>query len=398
MEDYLQEQSKRAHKWFLNHAFPIWFERAIDWDRGGFFDSLDLASARNAADRKRLRVAARQIFAFSCALDIGFDDGRRAIHHGLDFIFQRARHPEGGFTSDFDLSSSQINKRRDSYDLAFVIFALAHSYRHLMDTKLLDEALALAHLFEHSLRHPSGGFLEGLPAQLPRRQNPHMHLFEACIAWIPYDRTGTFRRLCVEASELLLDRFLVSENGAILEYYNDDWSQPPGELNGCVEPGHLYEWYWLLSSFEEATGTHVAAKERIYEYADRFGYNWETGLLFGEISTDGRARKASVRLWPHTERVRAELQYMKRHPEAPLSKLKTALDAIWRFLDCPIPGLWFERFDAENLRFVVEPAPATSLYHITGAFYALIKLSNQLRASCFQDGGAETSRLTERAE
>ena len=113
--------------------------------------------ARNASGRKRLRVATRQIFVFSCALDFGFEDGRRAVTHGLEFLFEHARNPDGGFTSDFDLSLARTSERRDSYDLAFVVLALAHSYRRLGDVRLLDEALTLAHFFESRLRHPAGG-------------------------------------------------------------------------------------------------------------------------------------------------------------------------------------------------------------------------------------------------
>jgi mannose/cellobiose epimerase-like protein (N-acyl-D-glucosamine 2-epimerase family) len=168
MAVFLQEQSQRAREWFLNSACPLWLERGVDWKNGGFFDSLDLLHARNASERKRLRVATRQIFVFSCALDFGFEDGRRVVTHGLEFLFEHARHPGGGFTSDFDLSLAKTSERRDSYDLAFVILALAHSYRHFEDARLLEEALALAHFFENRLRHPAGGFIEGLPAQLPR--------------------------------------------------------------------------------------------------------------------------------------------------------------------------------------------------------------------------------------
>jgi mannose/cellobiose epimerase-like protein (N-acyl-D-glucosamine 2-epimerase family) len=107
-----------------------------------------------------------------------------------------------------------------------------------------------------------------------------MHLLEACIAWIPYDRTRTFERLSVEIIDLLAARFLIPECGAILEYFNEDWSPPPNELSGCVEPGHLYEWYWLLNAFEEATGNRVSAGARIYNFADQFGSNKDSGLLF----------------------------------------------------------------------------------------------------------------------
>ena len=225
-----------------------------------------------------------------------------------------------------------------------------------------------------------------------------MHLLEACIASNPYNRTGTFERLAVEIIDLLATRFLFPKSGAVLEYFNEDWSQPPNELDGCVEPGHLYEWHWLLNAFEEMTGNRISAGERIYKFADQFGSNKNSGLLFGEISVDGKPRTASVRLWPHAERVRAELDHIRRHPEAGSSKIDTALNNLWRFLDCSTPGLWLERFDAETQRFATEPAPASSLYHIVGALSALIKMSGELSASPVFGQQPERSRFSEHAE
>ncbi len=40
-----------------------------------------------------------------------------------------------------------------------------------------------------------------------------------------------------------------------------------------------------------------------------------------------------------------------------------AAQGLWRFLDRGAPGLWYDKIDAEG-RFVVEPAPASSFYHI----------------------------------
>ncbi len=44
--------------------------------------------------------------------------------------------------------------------------------------------------------------------------------------------------------------------------------------------------------------------------------------------------------------------------------------ALGRYLDAPLPGLWYENLAADG-RFIVEAAPATSLYHIVGAITEL---------------------------
>jgi mannose-6-phosphate isomerase len=72
---------------------------------------------------------------------------------------------------------------------------------------------------------------------------------------------------------------------------------------------------------------------------------------------------AAARLWPQTERIRAYL--IDRH-DGDEARLREAIESLSRYLDAPLPGLWCENLAADG-RFVVEPAPATSLYHIVGA-------------------------------
>jgi mannose-6-phosphate isomerase len=43
-----------------------------------------------------------------------------------------------------------------------------------------------------------------------------------------------------------------------------------------------------------------------------------------------------------------------------------AADGLLRYLDCPVPGLWYDRIDADG-KIVDEPAPASSFYHLVAA-------------------------------
>jgi mannose/cellobiose epimerase-like protein (N-acyl-D-glucosamine 2-epimerase family) len=372
VERSLARHAQDALDWFNQDAAPIWFANGIDRTQGGFYDALDPQTAENVSDRKRLRVVSRQIYVFAMVARLGHQDGEAAVLHGLKFLFTRARHADGGFLSSFDNASAPVNQDRDTYDLAFVLFALAHAYDCRGDEKLRFEAEELIGFFETRLRHPLRGFVEGIPAGSPRRQNPHMHLLEACIAWFPFDRTGVFHQVADEIVLLLQNVFLDPESGAILEYFDDTLSAVGGEPDGVVEPGHLFEWYWLLTCYANATGKAVACLPLIYNFAHKFGKNHENGLLLGELSRSGIARQRSVRLWPHAEWVRAEIAKLASDPAGDINNLQHSLSALWRFLETSRRGLWFDRYDSQLGALVVEPAPASSFYHIVGAFSALI--------------------------
>ena len=74
-----------------------------------------------------------------------------------------------------------------------------------------------------------------------------------------------------------------------------------------------------------------------------------------------------ARLWPQTERIRAYL--IDRH-DGDEARLREAIESLSRYLDAPLSGLWYENLAADG-QFVVEAAPATSLYHIVGAIAEL---------------------------
>jgi mannose/cellobiose epimerase-like protein (N-acyl-D-glucosamine 2-epimerase family) len=77
---------------------------------------------------------------------------------------------------------------RGAYDQAFVPLALSTFYQLSRDVQVRAELDSLMAFIDRDLQSPHGGFVEGIPATLPRRQNLQMHLFEAMIA--TFDATG----------------------------------------------------------------------------------------------------------------------------------------------------------------------------------------------------------------
>ena len=97
-------------------------------------------------------------------------------------------------------------------------------------------------------------------------------------------------------------------------------------------------------------------------FADRNGIDRQRRVAVNTITLDGAVADATARLWPQTERLRAYVI----DSEGGEARLKEAIATLWRYLDAPLSGLWYENLGADG-RFIVEAAPATSLYHIVGA-------------------------------
>jgi mannose/cellobiose epimerase-like protein (N-acyl-D-glucosamine 2-epimerase family) len=102
-----------------------------------------------------------------------------------------------------------------------------------------------------------------------------------------------------------------------------------------------------------------SAADCLFEFAERHGVNPSSGLVVNGLWSDGQISDGGFRLWPQTERLKAVARRRR-------ARVAEALGALERHLDGDRPGLWIERLDARG-QPIAEPAPATSLYHLTAA-------------------------------
>ncbi len=364
--DELAAGVARLGTWLREAAWPAWLAHGVDRERGGFFEALDLQSRACTAPFRRLRVVARQVTVFSEAHRAGVDGAAEAVELGLRFLERHAAQQDGGFAWRFDLSHRPIDLTRDLYDHAFVLLALAGASAVQGAAAMRPGALALLDWMDRALPHDRGGYLESLPPALPRRQNPHMHLLEALLA--AYEAFGD--RVFLDRAEALLvlfaERLFDADAGALPEYFDD--ALRPERQDGVflVEPGHHCEWVWLLHRARvlgALPGRQPALQQiagRLMAFVDRHGTGPSHGALIDVVGSDGAARQAGARLWPQTERLKAEFLRLDGTTDRKLQAVRV-LSAYLR-----PDGLWHERRGADGT-LSVGPAPASSLYHLTAA-------------------------------
>ncbi len=207
-----------------------------------------------------------------------------------------------------------------------------------------------------------GGHVEDRTGGGPQRSNPHMHLLEAALAWIAVDEDPDWRDMADGLASLCLGKFIDSSTGALREFFAADWSPVPGVEGRICEPGHHYEWAFLLDRWARLTDRGAPdAVARLIAFADAHGLDSRRGVAINAVLADGSLHDPVARLWAQAERVRGYVA--TRRSEEEVTK---AVVGLQRFLGTPLPGLWYDRLAVDD-RFVVEPARATSLYHIVGA-------------------------------
>lgn len=358
-----------ARGWCVGAALPFWAETGFDRTFGGFHERTDLAGRPVLDAPRRTMVQARQIYVFAHAALLGWrPEGAETALHAAERLLARNWRADGadGFVFSTDATGRVIDGRRDAYAHAFVAFGLAYAWRLAPEPAFRKAADAIFALFDRALQAETwGGHLGEAPRSDPlRRQNPHMHLFEACLAW--YEATGEARHLARagEIFGLFTTRFMDGDAGVLLECFDDAWRPAPGADGRRWEPGHHFEWIWLLRRYAAASGRRVDLwTQQLLAPALAQGFA-EDGLIHDAVAVGGGVMAGSSRVWPHTEALKAAAAETEvGRPDMERLAIR-ALDALSdNFLGRPFPGGWIDHLGADRAA-LSDFAPASTLYHV----------------------------------
>ena len=348
----------------VDHCLPLWSSEGWDRSTGGFVERLNWDGSADRDAPRRTLVQARQIYCFAKAAEMGwYPDGREIALKGLDYLLTKARSPDGrpGFVYALAPDGTVHDALRDTYSHAFVLLALASVYALDRDAQIRAEIDSFCHFLDSQLRSPHGGFVEGLPASLPRRQNPQMHLFEAMIAAFDATHDLVFQQRAGDFFGLFMANLYDKQKQALGEYFEEDWSRIEPVV---VEPGHQAEWCWLLKGFERITGCPTARpRGELLATALRY-QDAATGCLIDVGDTAGNITRHTRRLWPQTEIAKAWIAQAESGEEGAADKARAALVRLERhYLSHPVAGGWYDQFDRDG-NSLVATIPASSFYHV----------------------------------
>jgi mannose/cellobiose epimerase-like protein (N-acyl-D-glucosamine 2-epimerase family) len=370
----IDAQHSQLCSWLCDAAYPLWSTRGAD-PAGGFYERL-AQDGKPLAEARRSRVNPRQAYCFAVAPSLGWrGDSAVLVKHGLDYWVSRYQRSDGLFRTLVNADGSPLDDRVLLYDQAFGL--LAFNVAAAVGERALREhqAIELRTLVLERMKREGPGFESGVPPTLPLQSNPHMHLFEAALAGCEVcSESSLWKPLAEELAELALTRFIDARSGALREFFDANWNPAAGNQGRIVEPGHQFEWAWLLLRWGGLKNARAkAAALRLIEIGETHGVR--NGLATNSLLDDFSPHDAGSRLWPQTERVKAAALAARLTGEARFfSMTVAATDGLLRYLDCPTPGLWYDRIDEQG-KIVDEPAPASSFYHLVAAIAELSALA-----------------------
>jgi mannose-6-phosphate isomerase len=355
--------------WVETALLPAWLP-LIRLPGGLFTEKLRLNGDVDTGATLRLRTQFRQVYALAHAAEMGLLPRAAALAEaeaGVAALERTALSPDGrpGWAATFRPDGSIVDARRDLYDHAFVALGLGWlaqatgkaRHRELLETTLaaIDTVLASRH----------GGWAEDDAHALPRRQNPHMHFFEASMAL--HELSGEARHLARagEIFSLFRARFFDEARGFLLEFFDEDWSRLPDGGSEAFEPGHFVEWVWLLRRYERLTGAPVTRFcRRLLGAAERVGREPD-GFLCDAMDGTGRRTLDRRRLWTQTEYLKALIvEAGKGLEEAGVRAEALAGRILSTYVaDAGRPGLFIDQYDLAG-RPSADHVPASIVYHL----------------------------------
>jgi mannose-6-phosphate isomerase len=349
---------------FMDVIVPLWQGPGWNAEMALPFEALDAQHQPLAPQRYRAMACARQLFLFSSFMghpQVPDADVRAAaLFRSLQRHFHDAEH--GGWFYSIDPQGAPLDRRKDLYTHAFIVFACAHYWAKVREP--LVESVLNAALNVVAQRFSDGdGLYESVLAEdwssldAGPLQNPLMHLAEAFLATLEVREDADTLAALDNLADAMQRRFVDIEHGVMLE-------KPLDAVDNWSEPGHQFEWFYLLESSEHLRGTPLhGSLTTAFAHAQAQGVDQTTGAVAAMLEVDGSVKDGTQRIWAQAEYLRALT--LRPGSEALLARQLNALQH--RFLH---PTGWNECLDDRG-QISRSDMPSTTPYHLATCYIGL---------------------------
>lgn len=371
----LEKMAERCDFYFRKKVFPKWSQEAVLGQKGFLEEFIIDSREPHKESSRRVRVQGRQIWAFAKAYSLGY--GEHLLPCSIEAwqcVKKEFKHKDGGFIHSVTVDGEPLNAHRYLYEQTFLLLGLSALYGATKDDEYIKEAHNLYGWINEELAAEEGFYTSAENKQEARQQNPHMHLFEALMALFEETKDSYWLKEAEKIHSLFCKYFFDNEHRLLREFFTGDWKSYDKEKGHSVEPGHNYEWVWLLHLYNRLSGTSSSEIQSLYDFGVK-GTSLD-GLGYDECFPDGKLIRATSRMWVQTEALKANItQYELYGDSLYLDRMEQIIDnlfAYYLFDD----GLWGDQLDADKNE-LSKVTPATTLYHLFLAFIEVVRVSQK---------------------
>ncbi|MCD5980919.1 AGE family epimerase/isomerase [Pseudomonas quasicaspiana] len=354
--------SVQAH--FLQTIVPVWLGPGWNAQLALPYEAVDAEHQPLPPQRYRAMACARQLFLFSSLIDDPAvpEAATRAaaLFRSLQRHFHDAEH--GGWFYSIDPQGAPLDRRKDLYTHAFIIFACAQYWARVREPLVESVLNAALDVVAEQFADDDGLYEAVLDEDWATMgsgplQNPLMHLAEALLATVEVRADEATLATLNELAAAMQRRFVDSQHGVMLE-------KPLEAVDNWYEPGHQFEWYFLLESSPHLRGSALhQSLSTAFIHAEAQGVDAKTGAVAAALTSDGHIQDGTQRIWAQAEYLRALT--LRPDNKAALGKQLLALQK--RFLHA---SGWNECLDA-NGQVSRSDMPSTTPYHLATCYIGL---------------------------
>lgn len=300
--------------WFWGEFFSDWIARVQD-GQAGVFDALDADGNPDITAGKSLLAQARTLFTLSHAALLSNDPVLISAARQQVAFLARFRKARGLYRCmalrDGSPTGQATDEAARSYDHTFIILGLVTWNR----VSPSDETATLIddcwEALQSQLTDSDTGLLrnDDIGANTTPAQNPHMHLYEACLQANRMTGDAVWLSRAADLRALGLRHFMDQDSGSITEFLTPKLQPLSGADGLRREIGHQCEWAWLLREEAELAADPDLGipATRLMEFANRYGFANDGPLkvaAFDAVSANGDVTENSFLLWPQTEAIK----------------------------------------------------------------------------------------------
>ncbi|MDD1968748.1 AGE family epimerase/isomerase [Pseudomonas putida] len=349
---------------FMQTIVPLWQGPGWNADMALPYEALDAAHQPLPPQRYRAMACARQLFLFASFIgnpQVPDAEVRAAaLFRSLQRHFHDAEH--GGWFYSVDPQGAPLDRRKDLYTHAFIIFACAHYWAKVREPLVESVLNAALHVVAEQFADGDGLYEAVLNEDWTSLdagplQNPLMHLAEAFLATLEVREDADTLAALDALAEAMQRRFVDVAHGVMLE-------KPLDAVDNWSEPGHQFEWFYLLESSKHLRGTPLhRSLTTAFAHAQAQGVDALTGAVVAMLEVDGSVKDGTQRIWAQAEYLRALT--LRPDSQALLARQLNALQQ--RFLHA---GGWNECLDNQG-QVSRSDMPSTTPYHLATCYIGL---------------------------
>jgi mannobiose 2-epimerase len=332
------------------HILPFW-QGLADQENGGFYGEADFYGKVNKTAAKGGILHARILWTFSAAYCLFKDESYKAsAAQAKEFLLSAfVDKTNGGLYWLADHKGQVLDTRKQFYNLAFGIYALAEHFRATGDVPSLDLAHALFDAIEaHGSDPATGGYIEACTCDWrtvddsrlsdkdlnsPKSMNTNLHVLEAYTNLLRASGDDPARRQRVRTAlagllRVTMDK-IVNRNYNFELFFDMNWRS----LVGDISWGHDIEGSWLMYEAALAIGDEKLISEvkqtalHIAEATYAAALDHEHGGLLSGCDAAGKIHPKKE-WWPQAEAV---VGFYNAYELSDEQKYYDAAAGIWDF-------------------------------------------------------------------